>query len=179
MPPVASTGEVTVVAAVFAAPRGLLGSALSARCRRRTQYSQDPSRNISAHEVHVGKHGDRVRRVSQLSEFVAFARRAAVVSDERTAEIWSRDEAVAVIRRAQLRLPAGMKAERLRLHDPSVVRKKRRWPDRVLVLLPHQFDWLRPLLDKGTDHLSLGVELELVDPRIRVGEAHLCARGER
>src|SRR5215207_2217182 len=85
-------------------------------CRRlrRTQHSQDPLSHLSAHVLlQIGEDDDRVGRVSQLSEFGALAQGPAVVSDERTAEIWSRDEAVAVIPRATLRLRAGMKAKRL------------------------------------------------------------------
>ena len=43
----------------------------------------------------------------------------------------------------------------------------------IVDLLPHQLEGLRPLLHKGSGHLSLGVDMELENPALRVTEADL------
>jgi hypothetical protein len=40
-------------------------------------------------------------------------------------------------------------------------------------LFPHQLEGLRPLFHEGTGHLSLGVDMELDDARLRGTEADL------
>src|SRR3954469_4396544 len=51
--------------------------------------------------------------------------------------------------------------------------------DGLLALLPLQRDALRALLENGTRHLPLTVELELEERPARVPEAGLRARGQR